>query len=290
MKEILCIIGSCISLQLGAALAVQLFPVSSTWGTAIVRLVTAGMLLCALVRPRVSRWTRTQWGAVVLFGASLRLMNGFFYAAIGRIPLGTAITIEFLGPLLLAAVLSRSLADALCVLLALYGIALLGLDSLTGSALDPVGAVFALITGGFWVCYILASQRAGRLVPGQGGLAVALLLGGVVLVPLGAPGAATITTDPSLLLLAAGTGLLASLIPYSLELAALRGLTPNAFSVLIALEPVFAAFFGWLLLAQPVTVLKGAAVCLVVAASILQTLTTSRRRPKKPASLEPVSC
>ncbi|KXB56087.1 hypothetical protein HMPREF0307_00444 [Corynebacterium sp. DNF00584] len=149
MKEILCIIGSCISLQLGAALAVQLFPVASTWGTAIVRLVTAGMLLCALVRPRVSRWTRTQWGAVVLFGASLGLMNGFFYAAIGRIPLGTAITIEFLGPLLLAAVLSRSLADALCVLLALCGIALLGLDSLTGSALDPVGAVFALIAGGF---------------------------------------------------------------------------------------------------------------------------------------------
>ncbi len=281
MKEILCIIGSCVSLQLGAALATQLFPAAGTWGTAAMRLAFAAALLLLIVRPRVRRWTRAQWAAVAAFGASLGLMNGFFYAAIGTIPLGTAVTIEFLGPLLLAAVLSRSLADAACVALALTGMVLLGLDSITGEPLDPAGVACALTAGAFWICYILASKRVGRLVPGQGGLAVALVFGAVVLLPLGGTGAATIAADPHLLLLAVGTGLLASLIPYSLELIALRTLAPNVFSVLIALEPVFAAFFGWLLLAQGVTALKLTAVVLVVTASVLQTLSAGQRRTRE---------
>ncbi|WP_255998074.1 DMT family transporter [Corynebacterium sp. CCUG 71335] len=126
--------------------------------------------------------------------------------------------------------------------------------------------------------YILASKRAGGLVPGQGGLAVALTVGGLVLMPLGWQGSLTILSDSNLLALAVGTGILASLIPYSLELIALRRLTPNTFAILLSLEPVFAAFFGWLLLEETITGLKTVAIVLVVSASVIQTAGARRSR------------
>ncbi|MGC3880920.1 EamA family transporter [Corynebacterium propinquum] len=107
--SVLCIIGSCISLQLGSALAVKLFDDGGTWGTSAVRLLVAAVVLLAITRPRVHEWNRQQWAGVLGLGLSLGLMNGFFYAGIDLVPLGPAVTIEFLGPLLLAAFLSRSL-------------------------------------------------------------------------------------------------------------------------------------------------------------------------------------
>jgi len=272
---VVCIIGSCISLQLGAALAIQLFPVAGAWGTAAVRLLLAGLILLALTRPKFHTWTRKQWLGVALFGASLGLMNGFFYNAINHIPLGTAVTIEFLGPLALAAFLSRTLRDAACVALALIGMVLLGVDSWTGEALSPLGVAFALIAGVFWVCYILASKKVGVLVPGQGGLAVALIIGGLLILPVSGAQSLVIFSTCNFVAIAVGTAVLASLIPYSLELVALRRLAPNAFSILISLEPVFAGLFGWILLAQNLSVLKISAIILVVMASILQTLSAS---------------
>ncbi|AQS73033.1 EamA family transporter [Corynebacterium ammoniagenes] len=272
---VVCIIGSCISLQLGAALAIQLFPVAGAWGTAAVRLLLAGLILLVLTRPKFHTWTRKQWLGVALFGASRGLMNGFFYNAINHIPLGTAVTIEFLGPLALAAFLSRTLRDAACVALALIGMVLLGVDSWTGEALSPLGVAFALIAGVFWVCYILASKKVGVLVPGQGGLAVALIIGGLLILPVSGTQSLVIFSTWNFVAIAVGTAVLASLIPYSLELVALRRLAPNAFSILISLEPVFAGLFGWILLAQNLSVLKISAIVLVVMASILQTLSAS---------------
>lgn len=275
---VFCVICSCISLQLGAALATQLFPHAGPWATAATRLLIAAGVLLVITRPKVWKWNRSQWTAVLWLGLSLGLMNGFFYAAIDRIPLGVAVTIEFLGPLLLAAFLSRSLRDITCVVLALSGMALLGIDSLSNDPLDALGVFFVLVAGGFWACYILSSKKTGLLVPGQGGLAVALAIGGIGLLPTAGTGTFTIISDSHLLLLAVGAGLLASLIPYSLEMLALRRLPAGAFSILIALEPVFAALFGWLLLSQGVSLAKLVAIALVVTASMGQALSVPPSR------------
>lgn len=275
---VLCVIGSCISLQLGASLAIQLFPIGGPWGTASLRLLFAAVILLAIARPRVRTWSREKWISATIFGLTLGLMNGFFYSGIELVALGPAVTIEFLGPLLLAACLSRSLRDATCVALALLGMGLMGLDSFNGDPLDLRGVFFLLCAGAMWAAYILASKKAGALFSGADGLAMAFLIGGLVLLPVGGRGAVALASDPTLLLFALGTGVLASLIPYSLEFIALRRLAPNVFSILIALEPVFAALFGWILLSQNIPQLKLAAIGLVVVASVLQTMAPARGR------------
>jgi inner membrane transporter RhtA len=275
------VLGSCTSLQVGAACAAQLFPRIGSNGATLLRLAVAAVVLVVATRPAVRRWSRRQWGAVVVFGLSLAAMNGSFYEAIARIPLGTAVTIEFLGPLTLAAVLSRRLRDLVWVVLAAGGVALLGVaDGIGGTGrLDPVGVAFALVAGVFWAAYILASARVGSSVPGSGGLAVALAVGALALAPLGAPGAASTVASPHLLLLAAATGLLASVIPYSLEFAALRRLPARVFGVLLSLEPAVAATAGWLLLGQRMGPREAVAVGVVVLASAGSTLTARRDGP-----------
>jgi inner membrane transporter RhtA len=281
---VLMVLGSCTSLQVGAACAAQLFPRTGSTGATFLRLLVAAVVLLAVTRPALHRWRRGQWGAVVLFGLSLAAMNGSFYEAIGHIPLGTAVTIEFLGPLTLAAVLSRRLRDLTWVVLAAAGVALLGLAADGGGvgALDPVGVAFALVAGVFWALYILASARVGALVPGHGGLAVAVAVGALVLLPFGLHGALATTGDGQLLLLAAGTGVLASVIPYTLELAALRRLPKPVFGVLLSLEPAIAATAGWLLLGQRLGPGEGVAVGVVVLASVGSTLTARRTAADAP--------
>ncbi|MFJ6550525.1 MULTISPECIES: DMT family transporter [unclassified Microbacterium] len=273
------VIGSCLSLPFGAAVAAQLFPVLGPWGVTSLRVAIAALLLVVIVRPRPRAWTRSQWLAAALFGVSLAAMNGFFYAAIDRIPLGPAVAIEFLGPLVLAAVLTRRLADAVWVGVALLGMALLGVDGLVGAEpLDPLGVVFILIAAGFWVMYIRMSARVGALIPGSSGLAMGLVVAAVLLIPVGVPAAATVALDPQLLLLAAVTAVLSSVIPYSFELAALRRLPQRVFGVLLSLEPAFATLAGWLILGQDATPLRLLAVALVIAASVGTTLGVRRDR------------
>ena len=285
---VLMVLGSCTSLQLGAACAARLFPVIGSSAATFVRLALAAVVVLLATRPRLLAWTAGQWRSVALFGLSLAAMNGCFYAAIARIPLGTAVTVEFLGPLTLAAVLSRRARDLVWVGLAAGGVVLLGAaDGVGGGGgLDPVGIGFALAAGVFWAGYILASARVGAAVPGQGGLGGALLVGAVVLAPLGASGAVAATTRPELLLLAGATGLLASVIPYSLELAALRRLPPRVFGVLLSLEPAVAATAGWLLLGQAMGAREALAVGVVVLASAGSTL-TARRRVDEPSGEQP---
>lgn len=275
---VLMVLGSCTSLQVGAACAARLFPVIGSAAATFLRLAVAAVVVLVVARPRLHRWTSGQWRSVALFGLSLAAMNGCFYAAIARIPLGTAVTVEFLGPLTLAAVLSRRLRDLVWVLLAAGGVLLLGAADGVGSGgrLDPVGIGFALAAGVFWAGYILASARVGAAVPGQGGLGGALLVGAVALAPLGTPGAVAAATRPEVLLLAAATGVLASVIPYSLELAALRRLPPRVFGVLLSLEPAVAATAGWLLLGQGTDARAAIAVAVVVLASAGSTLTARR--------------
>lgn len=267
------VLAACASLQLGGAVATHVFPHAGPWGVTTVRLLVAGLLLALLARPAVRAWSRRQWLAVGLFALTLAGMNGFYYAAIALIPLAPAVTIEFIGPLLLAAILSRGAREFLWVGLAAGGLALLGWDSWTGEPLDLWGVTWALVAGVFWMGYILMSRRVGRIVPGQGGLAMAFLIAAAVVAPFGATGVATIVLSPSLLGLAVLTAVLASLIPYSFELVALRSLPPAVFGVLLALEPVFAALIGWIVLGQTASVGLLVAVGLVVAASMGTTLT-----------------
>ncbi|MCK8478462.1 EamA family transporter [Microbacterium aurugineum] len=273
------VIGSCLSLPFGAAVAAQLFPVLGPWGVTSLRVAIAAVLLVVIVRPRPGKWTRPQWFAAVLFGVSLAAMNGFFYAAIDRIPLGPAVAIEFLGPLVLAAVLTRKVTDFVWVGVALLGMIVLGIDGLIGAEpLDPLGVLFILIAAAFWAMYIRMSARVGSLIPGSSGLAMGLVVAAVLLIPVGIPAASTVAMDPQLLLLAAITAVLSSVIPYSFELAALRRLPQRVFGVLLSLEPAFATLAGWLILGQDATPLRMLAVALVIAASVGTTLGVRRER------------
>ena len=266
---ILLVFGSCVSLQFGAALAMSLFPLVGPWTTTLCRLFISGLLLFLVMRPQVHQWSRSQWVSVALFGLSLGTMNAFFYVAISYIPLGTAVTIEFIGPLVLSAVLSRSIRDALWVGLAVGGVGLFGLERLLGlSSLRPIGVVCALGAGLFWALYILAADNSGKKVAGTGIIAVALLIGSLPSAPLGMAHFFTVVTNTHLLLLAIGTAILASLVPYTLEFLALRRLPPNTFGILLSMEPAVAATASWLLLNQHMGVLGVIAVCLVVSACV----------------------
>ena len=280
----LMVLGSCTSLQIGAALATHLFPATGASGATLLRLGLAAGVLLVATRPGIRTWTRAQWRAVILFGISLAGMNGFFYAAIARIPLGIAVTIEFLGPLALAAALSRRARDLGWVLLALLGVITLGLAGSTGEggsggSLDIAGIVFTLIAAAFWALYILAGARASTEVPGRGALAVAMTIAALVLVPGGMDGAERVADRPGLMLVALGTALMASIVPYSLEFAAMRRIPRRAFGILLSLEPAVATFAGWLVLSQRVGPLTLAAIVAVVAASVGSTLTAPAAEP-----------
>jgi inner membrane transporter RhtA len=279
---VLMVLGSCTSLQVGAALATRLFPAAGAGGATLLRLTLASGMLLALTRPNVRGWSREQWRAVLLLGISLAGMNGFFYASIARLPLGAAVTVEFLGPLTLSALLSRRIRDLGWVLVAALGVGVLGwagdgAAAAPGGRLDPAGIGCALVAGAFWALYILAGARAGKAVPGRGGLAVAMAAAALVLVPDGVRGAAHVATRPDLLLVALGTALMASVVPYSLELSALRRIPRRAFGILLSLEPAVAACAGRLLLSQRVGPVSVAAIAVVVAASVGSTFTAGAR-------------
>lgn len=264
---ILLIIGSCTSLQFGAAFAVQLFPLIGSGTTSMLRLLFAGSILMLLTRPSF-RYNREQWQALLLFALTFAGMNGFFYLAIAHIPLGIAVSIEFIGPLVLATALSHSRRDLLWVACAAIGLAILTWDA-RGDHLDlnATGVLCALLAGACWAGYILCSRKVGALVPGQSGLAIAVLLGGFILVPFGVGNIDQIW-EPRILLFALFTALLSSVIPYSLELAALRRLNPGTVGVLLSLEPVIASLAGLFLLQQPLTAGSAIAIAFIMLASI----------------------
>ena len=273
----LLVLGSCTSLQAGAALAMRLFSVAGTPGATLLRLGLASAVLLGVARPRVRAWRPAQWRAVGLYGISLAGTNGFFYAALARLPLGTAVTIQFLGPLTLAAVLSRRGRDVGWVLLAVTGVLTLGLVSQhndgAGHSLDAVGVAFALASAAFWALYIVAGSRASAAVPGRGGLAVAMTVGTLVLLPFGAVGAWHVTSRPHLLLIALGTAVLASVVPYTLELAAMRRAPRRVFGILLSLEPAVATLAGWILLGQRTPLAAIPAIAFVVLAGAGAALT-----------------
>lgn len=281
----LLIVGSCTSLQFGAALATPLLASAGPGPTTMMRLVLAGLILLPFCRPRVRRWDRAQWKAALLFGLAMAGMNGCFYAAIARIPLAIAVTIEFIGPLVLAAVLSRRRRDLGWVLLAGTAIAVIGLtDAPATGSLNPAGILFALGSAGFWAFYILSGKRVSTDVPGHEALAIAMLVGALTLAPFGAATLAPVFESPASGVRMLGVALLSSVVPYSLEFAALRRLSARSFGVLLCLEPVVAAIAGFALLSQSLTWLQLVAMGAVVTASLASTLTSVDQSPQPPRS------
>jgi inner membrane transporter RhtA len=259
------VVAAVTSLQFGAGFAVTLFDELGPAGAAFVRLFFAAIVLLAFWRPRIAGHSAADLEVAVAFGAVLGLMNWAIYSAMDRIPLGIAVTIEFAGPLAVAVVASRRALDLLWVALAAVGIVLLADPG--GGSLDSAGVAFALLAAALWAAYILLSARTGRLFPGGSGLALAMVVGAVVIAPLGIAQAGSALTHGDLLAAGAAVALASSVIPYSLELEALRRLPARVFGVLMSLEPAVAALAGLIVLGQSLGLLEWTAIALVVVAS-----------------------
>lgn len=257
-----------ISVQLGAAVAKSLFDSLGPGGTVFLRIAFAALVLFLLVRPKLGGHDRAGYLVAGLFGLALAGMNFSIYLAFDRIPLGVAVTLEFVGPLGVAVAGSRRVLDLLWVVLAAAGILLLApLGVLGGMDLDPVGVAFALLAGCLWACYILLSASTGSAFPGGTGLVIALCVGTLVLFPFGIAGAGYALLDPKLLLAGFGVAMLSSAIPYSLELEALRKLPARVFGVLMSLDPAVAALAGLVVLGERLEMRAVAAILFVTIAS-----------------------
>ena len=274
----LLVLAAIVSVQTGSAVARTAFDVTGASGMTLLRLVLAGLLLTAVVRPAVRRWSRAQWTAAVLLGLTMGAMNLVFYLAIQDVPLGVAVTVEFVGPLLLALVQTRRVWDLVWAVLAGAGVVLLGLDG--GESVPIEGLVLSLLAGMFWAGYILASARVGRVLPGVDGLAVALLVAALLALPFGAAGAGRAVTDGQALLVGVAVALLSSVVPYALELTALRPIPTRVFGVLMSLEPAAAAVAGLIVLDQ---VLGTRELVALGAVSLASVGVTYARRSDQPA-------
>jgi inner membrane transporter RhtA len=269
------VVGAIASVQTGSAIATKLFPDVGVGGTVFLRLLLSAVIVGAIVRPRVRDVRRLPIAGlreVIGFGLVLAAMNGLFYLSIARIPLGVAVTVEFLGPLGVAIAGSRRRLDLVWVGLAAAGV---GLLAGTGGRLDPVGIALAAGAGLFWAAYILLSQRVGAAVEGMVGLSVALVVGSVALAPFGLLAGGTTLLRPEILARGAAVAVLSSAVPYSLELAALRRLRASVFGVLMSLEPAMAALSGVVFLQQRLHRTEWLAIGSVMLASIGATATAA---------------
>jgi len=253
------------SVQLGSALATTLFDEAGPGGTVLLRTAFAALVLAAVWRPALRGRGQTSWRLIALFGLCLAGMNLCFYEALERIPLGIAVTLEFVGPLAVAITGSRSRLDLLWALLAGLGIVLLAPG--IGDGLDATGVVLALAAGGFWGAYILIAARVGRGSAGHGGLSAAMIYATVLLVPIGVADGGGELLHPAILLAGLGVALLSSVLPYTVELEALRRLPERTFGVLLSLEPAVAALVGLAVLDQSLADREVLAIALVIAAS-----------------------
>ncbi len=252
-----------LSVQLGSTLAKHLFAAVGSFGAVALRLLFASLILVLVWRPSL-RMDRRAWAVVVGYGAILGSMNLCFYLALERIPLGIAVTIEFLGPLAVALGGSRRWLDAFWAVLAAGGVVLL-----TGGRgdLDLVGLLFAVAAGACWGLYIPVGAALGRRTTQGAGLALGMAVAALLAVPAGIAESGAALIEPRVLVAGAGVALLSSVIPYSLDLEALRRIPPRVFGILMSLEPAMAALIGLIVLHESLRGWQWIAVICVVAAS-----------------------
>jgi inner membrane transporter RhtA len=282
LSPVVSILLAIFSVQGGATVAKGLFPVIGAAGTAAVRIGFAAVILLTVYRPSVRRFTAAQWRAVVPYGVTIGVMNVLFFQALVRIPLGLTVTLEFVGPLGVAIVGSRRPLDAVWVVLAAIGIALIA-PSQAGSAIDPVGVGFALLTGGCWAAYIVLGGRVSQVLAGGVAVATGMSIAALMVLPFAVAGGGLGGFAPRLYPAGVALAVLSSALPFTLEMRALRALPGGTFSILMSLEPAVAAFCGLVLLGEHLTKAQWAAVGLVVAASVGAAMTA--RQAPLPVSL-----
>lgn len=263
-----------ISVQCGAAIAKTLFPAIGAAGTASIRIGVSALILLLAYRPNLKAITHEQWKIVVPYGLSLGAMNLIFYLAIERIPIGLAVTLEFIGPLLVAIIGSKRLIDYCWILLAAAGIVLIAPWS--NERIDPLGVLFALIAGGLWAAYIVLGGKISRIMNDGQAVSTGMLFAAVLILPFGFYENGLANLTPKLFGMGVALALLSSAIPFTLEMKALGQLPPRTFSILMSLEPAAASVCAFIFLQESLNFYEILAVVCVVVASAGSTLTAKK--------------
>jgi inner membrane transporter RhtA len=275
IPPVLAVLLSILSVQGGAAVAKGLFPVLGAESTTLIRVGLSALILFAINRTNLGSLTAPQWKAVIPYGIVLGAMNLIFYLAIKRVPLGLGVTLEFVGPLMLAVYGSRHAMDLLWVLLAAAGIVLIA--PWNSKFIDPVGVILALLAGAFWTAYIVLGARTSKLFNDRDAVTVGMLFGTLVVLPFGIGTGNLHHLSPMMFMTGTVLALLSSAIPFSLEMSALRQMPARTFSILLSLEPAVAALCGLVFLHEALTFYEWIAVVLVVIASAGSALTSKNR-------------
>lgn len=274
---ILLVIAGLLCQDIGASLAVLLFPKTGPLGMVMLRLVFSALILLVIARPRLRGHSASGWRAVIAFGIVLALMNSLFYLALNHLPLGVTVTIEVLGPLALSIIAAQRASAWLWA-----GLAFAGVVALAGGGwdrLNVVGVLFALGAAASWALYILSSARVGGEFPKLDGLALAMSIGAIVSLPLGIADAGAALLQPLVIGLGAAVAMLSSTIPYAFELIALRRIPASVFAVLMSVSPAVATLAGLVLLGQRLTWVELVGIALVIAASMGAVWSGMSRRP-----------
>lgn len=269
------VLAAIVSIQVGSALAAQLFPALGALGTVAWRLAFAALMLLLVSRPRPDFSNRSAVVAVVVFGLAIAAMNALFYLAIERVPLGVVVAVEFLGPLGLAAWTARRWRERVWVALALLGVVLV--TPVDGTGYDALGLLFAALAGIGWAGFVLLSTRVGACYPGNSGIALGMAVGALLLAPMAIASAPVLFTRFDVLATMLAVAVFSTALPFSLEFHALRRVSPTVYGTLIALEPAAATVAGAWLLDQAPSAMALLAVGLVTLAAIGSTLSREPR-------------
>jgi inner membrane transporter RhtA len=265
------------SIQAGASLAKTLFHTVGAAGAVALRTALATLMLVIVLRPWRVRFTTASWPALAVYGVSLGIMNFLYYLALRTVPLGITVSLEFTGPLAVAVLSSRRGVDFLWIALAAVGLGLLLPIGHTQAGIDPVGAAFALGAGSCWALYIVFGQRAGAAY-GPQAVALGSIIAAVIVIPIGVVEAGSTLFTAAALPYGLAIALLSTALPYTLEMIALTRLPARTFGILMSVEPVFGALFGWVMLHEVLTALQWAAIGMIIFASIGTTWTATTQR------------
>lgn len=267
-------LASMVCVQGGASFAKQLFPEIGAIGTGTLRIGLSAILLTIINRPKFSLFTKKQWLYCSIYGLGIAAMNIIFYLAIQRIPLGLGVTVEFIGPLFLALVLSRKWMDIFWALLACMGI--LFIVPWQSNDVDLLGLFLAFLAGIFWALYILMGSKVTAIMSGKDAVTTGMLFASCLIIPFALWDGAVFNLTPILFSKGLGVAVLSSALPFSLDLVALKQLPAKTFSILTSLQPAFAAFSGLIFLSEKLTLLQWISIACVISASIGATLFSRR--------------
>lgn len=273
LKAVFLLIIAMVSIQGGATIAKNVFPVLGPAGTSALRLFFAMVILWIIFRPWKKAITKDQLKKLSVYGVCLGLMNLSFYYALERIPLGLAVSLEFLGPLSVAIFSSRKKVDYIWAVLAGIGIFLIVPELKGASAIDPIGALLAVVAGAFWAGYILYGKKAGKDIDGTLAATWGMTFAAIIVIPAGIFTSAEKIFSLDILLFGIGIAILSSALPYTLEMFSLKKLPTKTFGVLMSLEPAIAAIAGLLFLDEHLSILQWSAMLLIMLSSLGSSLT-----------------